>query len=161
MAVHGALLAFFFDRRKTQITTAFQLHREYSDELVEEREGAVRFIRDHDGDGNLAELWRIEESDQMECVWKIVYFYERLSVALRHHQVSVKLAPDLFGDAFKFWYSECFETKLVGIDDPAARHILELRTQLNDISTEQQREGWERYRTIWRLEPNPRAPTTP
>ncbi len=77
----------------------------------------------------------------MECVWKIVYFYERLAVALRHHQVSAKLAPDLFGDAFNFWYLECFETKLVGIDDPTAQHILELRTQLKEISTEQQTRG--------------------
>jgi hypothetical protein len=160
-ALLGALLAFFLDRRRTQIDTAFHFHREYSDGLVEEREAAVRFIRDHEDGRNLAELWRTEDVDQMRCVWKLVYFYERLNVALQHHQVSRRLAPDLFGDAFNFWYTECFESKLVGIDDPTARHVRELRTLLCDISTEQQRGSWEHYRTIWRLEPDPTAPTAP
>ena len=94
-AVLGAALAWTVDRRKVQIETAFDMHREYFDSLVEAWESTVRFIRDHRGGGNLDELWRSVPAKEMECVWKIVYFYERLWVALKHHYISRSLVPDL------------------------------------------------------------------
>ena len=151
-AVLGAALAWFFDRRKVQVETAVDMHREYFDSLVEEREQMVRFIKNHRDGGDLAELWRSVDPKEMECVWKIVYFYERLWAALKHRYVSRKLVPDLFGDAFNYWYVECFEEKLVPVNDPTARHIADLRERLLNLAGERQAADWEKYRQVWQLD---------
>lgn len=151
-ALLGAALAWFFDRRKVQVETAFNMHREYFDSLVEERESMVRFIQKHRDGGDLAKLWRSVDPKEMECVWKIVYFYERLWAALTHGYVSRKLVPELFGAAFNYWYVECFDAKLVPVNDPIALHIADLRRRLLKLAGSGQVEGWEKYRQVWQLD---------
>jgi hypothetical protein len=151
-AILGASLAWIVDRRKAQVETAFAMHREYFDSLVEARELSARFVLRHRRDGDLASLWKTLSAADMECIWKIVYFYERLWVAMKHRYVSRSLVPDLFGDAFNYWYKECFEEQLVPIDDPTSRHIADLRTRVLATATKDQIAGWERYRQVWQLE---------
>jgi hypothetical protein len=150
-ALLGASLAWLVDRRKVQIETAFDMHREYFDSLVKARELAVRFIRVHRGEGTLATLWQTENTEDMECIWKIVYFYERLWAALTHRYISRKLVPDLFGDAFNYWYKECFESMLLPIADPIARHIEALYEKMTQLASDDQVDGWHQYQEVWQL----------
>jgi hypothetical protein len=147
----GATLAWLVSKRRTQVQTAFDMHHEYFDSLVASRESAVRFIRDHP-QGDLAQLWRSVSPAEMEPLWQIVYFYERLWVALKHHYINPKLVPELFGDSFNYWYQECFERQLVPVNDPTARHIADLRSRLLKRARAADVEVWEKYRKVWQLE---------
>lgn len=150
-AVLGASIAWIVDRHKAQVATSFTMHREYFDALVEVREAAARFIATHRDHGTLADLWKTEQAADMECVWRIVYFYERLWVAMKYRYIKRKLVPDLFGYAFNYWYEECFEAQLVGVDDPTARHIADLRQLLVKMVDQTEVDRWEKYRETWQL----------
>jgi len=151
-AILGATLAWIASRRAAKISTAFDMHREYFDTLVQSRESAVRFIQSHRDGGDLADLWRSVAADEMESVWKIVYFYERLWAALKHRYISRNLVSDLFGDSFNYWYEECFEQQLLPVNDPTARHIADLRARLLKLATRKQIDGWQDYRKVWQLD---------
>src|SRR4051812_48633728 len=97
-ALLGSALTWHFNRQKVQVDTAFAMHREYSNDLVDDREAMVRLIAKYPN-GDYRELWRTVDPAEMACVWKIVYFYDRLSIAMKHRYIKRKLVPDLFGDA--------------------------------------------------------------
>ena len=50
-------------------------------------------------------------------IWKIIYFYEKLYVMVSNHQCNNKLIPDLFGETFYWWYVNCFESKLLPLEN--------------------------------------------
>ncbi|MGZ4691876.1 MAG: hypothetical protein ACXVJQ_18730 [Acidimicrobiia bacterium] len=152
-ALIGATLAWWNSRRTTQIKTAFDMHSEYFDDLVPQRELAVRFIASHKDAGDLAALWSIADAAKMEPVWRLVYFYERLWAAMEYRYIKRHLVPELFGASFNYWFEECFREQLVPVNDPIARHIADLHERIVEVktSTEEQRVGWEAYRKVWQF----------
>jgi hypothetical protein len=160
-ALLGSALTWHFNKQKVQVDTAFAMHHEYSDELVREREELARFIDKYKDAGDWRDLWRALDPAEMACVWKIVYFYDRLSVAYEHRYIKRKLVPDLFGDAFNYWYSECFKEKLVPVNDPTARHIETLRNRLVKHVSARQVEDWESYRRAWQRPKQSELPSNP
>jgi hypothetical protein len=150
-ATVAATLAWLGNRRSLRNTTAFEMHREYFDTLVGARDATVRFIASHP-EGTLDEHWRSVEAAEMLPIWQIVYFYERLWVAVKHRRISRHLVVDLFGDSFNYWYDACFAKQLLPVDDPTARHIGELHKRLLALADAEQIKGWARYREVWRLD---------
>jgi hypothetical protein len=150
-AAVGAVLTQRTSRRNTQVRTAFEMHGEYFQSLIDSRDLATHFLQDHRGD--LAKYWRGPEAKEMRPLWDIVYFYERLWAALENGYLSRKLFPELFGDSFNWWYVMCFEHQLKPEDDPIGEHLAYLHEELTRLATPDRVRSMEKYLDMWQLKP--------
>jgi hypothetical protein len=104
----GAALAFWFALRQLAIQsrethhkrlfdTAFELHREFNSfEMTAARSQADRVLQQHLLT-KLDALYDTLPEETLRPVWLVIYFYERLWLAIENKQVDTKLVPELFG----------------------------------------------------------------
>jgi hypothetical protein len=145
----GAAFTWLISVRQAQVSVTFELHREYQSEaMAKSREYANRIVHKHPN-ATYVELWRITDPADMQYIFNIMYFFQRLWLGIRYRTVYRKVVPDLFGESFCYWYTNSFSKQLLPVGDEAAQHIQALHEWITDHSTEEQKTRWMRYLVAW------------
>ena len=128
----GAVIAWLVGRRQHRVETTFAMHQEFhSAEMTKSRGAAGKTVREH-YPKNYDELRRTLEPEVAQHVWNVMYFYQRLWLAIKYNNIHTKYVPELFGENFWWWYLKSYEVQLVKLEEEgkenwqAARHIEEL-----------------------------------
>lgn len=92
-----------------RIESAFRLHNEFfSDAMLKARGVADDYLMTRQG-VHFRELHYSSEGSEMNSVFAIMEFYERVSLALRHNQIDRSLAAELFASIYLYWWINYFE----------------------------------------------------
>ena len=117
----GASITWWVTKRANVIAATLRLYEEWNSEsMLATRHGVqeVKEFFDHDEKNTLDSRFRSIKPEQRAAIWKIIYFYEKLYVMIDNNQCNKKLIPDLFGETFYWWYINCFEAKLLPLENP-------------------------------------------
>ncbi|MGV0029371.1 hypothetical protein [Phormidesmis priestleyi] len=149
----GAALAFWFALRQLAIQsheahhkrlfdTAFELHREFNSfEMAVARSKADKVLQQHLLT-KLDALYNDLPEETLRPVLFVIYFYERLWLAIENKQVDTKLVPELFGDIFYWWFINCFETQLLPVGWQCCHRIQSLKQWFDDHAKQEVRDLW-------------------
>jgi hypothetical protein len=142
----GAVAAWFAGRAHHRLETTFAMHREFhSPEMTRSRNLAGQTVADHRS-CSFAEMRATLPPDVTQHVWNVMYFYQRLCLAIRFRDVYGSHIPEMFGETFCWWYSTCYEHQLVPLDWQAGRHIKWLMDWIERHAYKDELEKW-RMRT--------------
>lgn len=121
--VVGAIVAWFAGRAQHRLETTFAMHREFhSPEMTRSRNLAGQTVRDNRSSS--FEDMRVKLSPEVtQHVWNVMYFYQRLCLAIKLRDVHRSYIPEMFGENFCWWYSKSYEHQLVPLNWQAGRHI--------------------------------------
>jgi hypothetical protein len=148
--IAGAALSWLIGTRQSQVAATCKLHRVYHGAAMNDsRERAGRIVHKHP-EATYVNLWYMLDPADAQHIWNVMYFYQRLWLAIEYRNVHRKLVPDLFGESFYWWYSNSFAGQLLPVNDEAARDIGSLRDWLIAHSSEEQRMNWIAYRSTWK-----------
>ncbi len=145
-ALVGAVAAWFAGRAQHRLETTFAMHREFhSPEMTRSRNLAGQTVTDHRS-SSFAQIRATLPPDVTQHVWNVMYFYQRLYLAIRFRDVYGSHVPEMFGETFYWWYSTCYEHQLLPLDWQAGRHIKWLMDWIERHADENEFEKW-RIRT--------------
>jgi hypothetical protein len=145
-ALVGAVAAWFAGSAQHRLETTFAMHREFhSPEMTRSRNLAGQTVTDHRS-SSFAQIRATLPPDVTQHVWNVMYFYQRLYLAIRFRDVYGSHIPDMFGETFCWWYSTCYEHQLVPLDWQAGRHIKWLMDWIERHADADELEKW-RMRT--------------
>lgn len=115
----GAAIAWFASRRQFKLKAAWDLHREFNDpDMLTARTKADQCLKQIPKGETLRDVYNEEGgSECFMAAWKIMSLYQRIWIAIKHKQLSHKLAVTLFGEVFIWWYIVYFRDKVVPVDD--------------------------------------------
>jgi hypothetical protein len=138
----GSTSSWLLVRRQYQLSTILDMHREFnSGDLARSRHVASKLVAQHQSK-TYHELYQELSAENMHEIWCVVYFYQRLWLLIKYHQVRSKYVTELFADVFYYRLALSFERQLIPDDVPVAGHIAELRGWLDNHTTEQDRQRW-------------------
>lgn len=124
--VLGAGIAWFVGRRQHRLETAFAMHREFHAlEMTRSRNLAGKTVRDHPSESFDA-MRRKLPPEETQHVWNVMYFYQRLWLAIKYRSIHESYVPEMFGENFSWWYIKSYGDQLVPLDWQASRHIAAL-----------------------------------
>jgi hypothetical protein len=85
--VLGAGIAWFVSRRQHRLETAFAMHREFqAPEMTRSRSLAGKTVRVHPSE-SFAAMRRKLTPEEMQHVWNVMYFYQRLWLAIEYKSI--------------------------------------------------------------------------
>ncbi len=116
----GASITWWVAKRANVIAATLRLYEEWNSEsMLATRHGVqeVKEFFDRDEKNSLDSRFRSIKPEQRAAIWKIIYFYEKLYVMIDNNQCNKRLIPDLFGETFYWWYINCFEAKLLPLEN--------------------------------------------
>ncbi|MFB8774946.1 hypothetical protein [Streptomyces broussonetiae] len=138
----GASLARRAADHQRRITSTFDLHRElHGPDMMRARHAAGEIIEQHP-DLDYHELRALLGPSGVADLHHVVYFFQRLWIAIECGAVREEHVPRLFGDTFSWWYKRTFRSTLVPTPTEMARDIEALWHWLETRSTEEQRQRW-------------------
>jgi len=118
------------------------MHREFnSAEMIASRHKAAELLEAHPQQ-TIPQLRSALGRVEMQNVWDVVYFYQRLWLAIQYGSLRNKYVPKLFGDIFYWWYDRSFESQYVPCHTTISEDLDDLRKWLDDHTTELQRKKW-------------------
>jgi hypothetical protein len=91
---------------------------------------------------NFDGLRRRLEPEDAQHVWNVMYFYQRLSLAIRYRNIHTRYVGDMFGENFVWWYMKSYQQQLVPLDWQAGRDIQRLKEWLGRHAQEAQLQQW-------------------
>ena len=97
---------------------------------------------------NFDVMRRTLEPEKTQHIWNVMYFYQRLWLAVKYKNIHRKYVPEMFGENFYWWYIKCYQDQLVKPEEKgelswqAARHIEELWVWLEDNAGPGDKERW-------------------
>jgi hypothetical protein len=148
-AILGATIGWISSTRHGQAEALFEMHREYhGDAMVKARDVASRALTANPT-ATFLTLRKTVGPDQMKQVLSIVYFYERLWMAMKYGYVNGKPVPELFGSSFYWWFTKYLQKQFVPLDEPTAHHISDLYKWLMKNSSKSEKAEWLRYLKIY------------
>lgn len=99
-ALVGAVAAWFAGRAQHRLEMTFAMHREFhSPEMTRSRNLAGQTVVDHRS-CNFEEMRAKLPPDVTQHVWNVMYFYQRLWLAIRLRDVYSNHIPEMFGENF-------------------------------------------------------------
>lgn len=108
----GAGISWLVSDHRARVQNALDLHREWQgEEMTTARMQSDRFIREQPG-RDLLKLELEADPTAYATLMKVLNFFLRLSVLLKHGSVSRTLVPSLFGQYIVWWHVNCFESGL-------------------------------------------------
>jgi hypothetical protein len=138
----GAGIAWLAARRRDRLETAFALHREFhAPEMTRSRNLAGKTVRDHASD-TFDAMRRKLSPDTTQHVWNVMYFYQRLRLAIKYKNIQEDYVPEMFGENFCWWYLKSYEHQLVPLDWQASHHVAELMKWIEDHAKQIELERW-------------------
>jgi hypothetical protein len=142
--VLGAAIAWFAGRRTDRLKTAFDMHREFhSLEMTRSRNRAGATVRRYPS-YDFDDLRRRLDPDDAQHVWNVLYFYQRLSLAVRYRNVHARYIGDMFGENFVWWYLKSYRQQLVTLDWQATRDVQWLTDWLVKHAQHERHQDWVR-----------------
>lgn len=155
----GAAIAWFVGRRQHRLETTFTMHREFSaPEMTRSRNLAGKTVRKH-YPKNFDVIRTTVDPEETQYVWNVMYFYQRLRLAIKYKNIQEKYVSEMFGENFYWWYIKCYQVQLVEpekrgeLNWQAARHIEELWVWIKNDADPSDRERW-RQRAIEMADPS-------
>ena len=138
----GASLARRAADSQRRLKATFDLHRElHGSEMIRARHAAAEMIRHHP-ELDYSELRELVGFVGMADLHQVIYFFQRLWLAVEYGAVQEKYVSRLFGDAFSWWYELTFHAMLVPTATEMGRDVDALWQWMTDHSTEEQRRSW-------------------
>jgi hypothetical protein len=154
--VVGAAIAWLAGRRQRRLETAFAMHREFhAPDMTHSRSLGGKTVRDHPSE-NFDVMRRGLRPDETQHVWNVMYFYQRLWMAIKYRNIHEDYVAEMFGENFCWWYMKSYSDQLVPLDWEASRHVAALMKWIEHHADEIQLAQWrERARTM--DDPRPEA----
>jgi hypothetical protein len=155
----GAAIAWFVGRRQYRLEATSIMHREFNaPEMTHSRNLAGKTVRQQ-YPKNFDVIRTTLDPEETQHVWNVMYFYQRLWLAIKYQNIHKKYVCEMFGENFYWWYIKSYQVQLVapegekrekeqkkgeqGLNWQAARHIEEL---WNWFEKEADRNDSERWR---------------
>ena len=140
--VVGAAIAWLVSRRQHRLETAFAMHREFhAPEMTRSRNHAGKTVGDHRSE-TFDALRRNLPPEETQHVWNVMYFYQRLWLAVKYRSIHRSYVPEMFGENFCWWYIKSYEDQLVPLDWQASRHIDALMEWIKRAASQIEMERW-------------------
>ncbi|HEV8649303.1 MAG TPA: hypothetical protein VG276_07840 [Actinomycetes bacterium] len=138
----GAAITWFAARRRDRLETAFAMHREFhAPEMTHSRNLAGKTVRDH-GSETFDAMRRKLSADATQHVWNVMYFYQRLWLAIKYRNIHESYVSEMFGENFCWWYVKSYEDQLVPLDWQASHHIAALMRWIEGNTEQIELERW-------------------
>src|SRR5918999_1620493 len=140
----GAALASVASGRQRRLAMTFELHRElHSTEMIRARHAAADLLAQYKGQ-DYKQIQDQIGALAMRDVHQVIFFFQRLWLAIEHKALKNEYITRLFGDTFSWWYQASFRAQLVPTHTEVGSDIEALWTWMQQHSTRQQRELWRR-----------------
>jgi hypothetical protein len=140
--VVGAAIAWLVSGRQRRLETAFAMHREFhAPEMTRSRNHAGKTVRDHRSE-TFDAMRRNLPPEETQHVWNVMYFYQRLWLAVKYKSIHQSYVPEMFGENFCWWYIKSYEDQLVPLDWEAGRHIDALMEWIKRTASPIEMERW-------------------
>jgi hypothetical protein len=124
--VVGAGIAWFIGRRQHRLETVFAMHHEFhAPEMTRSRNLAGQTVSDHPS-ASFDAMRRKLPPEETQHVWNVMYFYQRLWLAVKYKSIHERYVPEMFGENFCWWYIKSYRDQLVPLDWQASRHVAAL-----------------------------------
>jgi hypothetical protein len=124
--VVGAGIAWLVSRKQHRLETVFAMHREFhAPEMTRSRNFAGKTVRDHQSE-SFDVMRRKLSPQETQYVWNVMYFYQRLWMAIKYKSIHESYVPEMFGETFCWWYVKSYGYQLVPLDWQASRDIAAL-----------------------------------
>jgi hypothetical protein len=105
----GAVVSWYSSERRSKIQNTVDLHREWqSDDMTAIRLRADRLVRENTG-MHLLQMELDADPTAYANVLRVLNFFQRLWMLLKHRQLTNYLVPELFGSYIVWWNVNCFE----------------------------------------------------
>jgi len=138
----GAAIAWLAGRRQYRLETSFAMHREFhAPEMTHSRNLAGKTVRDHRSE-TFDDMRRGLAPEETQHVWNVMYFYQRLWLAIKYRGIHEKYVPEMFGENFCWWYIKSYRDQLIPLDWQASRHIGALMTWIEAKADRSEMESW-------------------
>jgi hypothetical protein len=138
----GAAIAWLAGSRQRRLETAFAMHREFhASEMTHSRNLAGKTVREHRSE-TLDAIRRKLAPEQTQHVWNVLYFYQRLWLAINYGSIHKRYVPEMFGENFWWWYVKSYRDQLVPLDWQASRHIAALMDWMERNADQNEMERW-------------------
>jgi hypothetical protein len=138
----GSASSWLLVRRQYQLSTVLDMHREFnSGQLARARHVASKLVVQHPKK-TYHQLYQELSAEDMHEIWSVVYFYQRLWLLIKYHQVRSEYVTELFADVFYYWLALSFESQLIPDGMPVAAHIMELRGWMDKHTNEHDQQQW-------------------
>jgi hypothetical protein len=145
----GVTSSWLLVRRQHQLTITLDLHREFnSGQMARSRHVAGKLVLEHHNKTYL-ELYQQLSPEQMQDIWNVVYFYQRLWLLIKHGHIRKDYVKELFADVFYYWLTISFQSQLVPIETHSAHHIADLRDWMDGHTTDEERRRWSEAAATW------------
>ena len=116
----GAFITRWMAKRDDATNLSLRLFDEWNSVSMIEIRHQVQEYRDffdRNRATSLDKTFRSTDPERRAQIWMIIRFYDKLYVMILHNQVNKKLIPELFGDSFYWWFTNCFDAKLLPSGD--------------------------------------------
>jgi hypothetical protein len=139
--VVGAAIAWLAGRRQHRLETAFAMHREFhAPEMTRSRHLAGKTVRDHRSE--TFDAMRKVATEETHHVWNVMYFYQRLWLAIKYESIHKSYVPEMFGENFCWWYIKSYRDQLVPLDWQASRNISALMNWIERHAAQGEMARW-------------------
>jgi hypothetical protein len=162
----GAAIAWLAGNRSHRLETAHDMHREFhSPEMTHSRNLGGALVRKHSSK-TYDEMRRMLSPEDTQHIWNVMYFYQRLSLAIKNASIHKKYVGEMFGENFIWWYLKSYDKQLVNIkiDEDlrwqASRDIAWLQKWLDQNTDRKQFDQWVRRANKMQDPIAPSAPQT-
>lgn len=147
--VVGAAIAWLAGRRQHRLETAFAMHREFhAPEMTRSRNLAGKTVIEHRSD-SFEVMRKTLPPEETQHVWNVLYFYQRLWLAIKYKNIRESYVPEMFGENFCWWYVKSYKDQLMPLDWQAGRHIAALMNWIERHTDEAELARWrERARKL-------------
>jgi hypothetical protein len=138
----GAGIAWFVSRKQHRLETVFAIHREFhAPEMTRSRNLAGKTVRDHQSESFDA-MRRKLSPQETQYVWNVMYFYQRLWLAIKFKSIHESYVSEMFGENFCWWYIKSYRDQLVPLDWQASRHIAALMRWIERHADQTELDRW-------------------
>jgi hypothetical protein len=141
-ALFGGAITFVIGIRQRQLENVLELHREWNAaDMIKARHCGADLLDQHPG-ADFNQLREIVGRSAMQDIWIVQNFYQRLWLLQKHHLVTPKLIPELFGDRLSWWVQNNYQSRLFPLNNEPSEHIELLWKWLIHNCSDSQRQLW-------------------
>jgi hypothetical protein len=138
----GAGIAWVAGRKLRRLETTFAMHREFhAPDMTHSRNLGGKTVRNHPSETFDAMRRRLRP-EETQYVWNVMYFYQRLSLAIKYKNIHKDYVAEMFGENLCWWYMKSYRDQLVPLDWQASRHIAALMNWIERNADKTQLAKW-------------------
>lgn len=124
-AILGSMLTRYLNRNREKVTLIFDLHKEFNSYEISKHRNKAGSIIEKYPKTDYDEIAKIEPENCIS-LYVVMRFYQRLSLCIKYNQIKKKLAFELFGAIFYYYYYASYEKNLIHLDWAIASQIKQL-----------------------------------